>query len=205
MVKMVSFGMIDLMNGPDGATPLEPEELEGLKFKSVRLRAELDQLESINIESGIKWTLKLKDPDILSEAFLRELHKRLLGDIWDWAGSFRKTEKNIGVDPLYIGVEIRTLLDDCNAWLEYSTYPPLEIAVRFHHRLVKIHPFPNGNGRHSRVMADLLCQHKLKINYIDWSGGQNLQQLSERRTSYIAALRKADGHDYSDLISFAQG
>ncbi len=197
--------MNDLMNGPEGATPLEPEELEGLKFKHVRLRPELDQLESINIESGIKWSLKQKDPDILSESFLRDLHKRLLGDVWDWAGKFRQTEKNIGVDPLCIAVELRNLFEDCKAWLEFNSYPPLEIAVRFHHRLVKIHPFPNGNGRHSRIMADLLCKHKLSIDYIDWAAGQNLQQLGERRSSYINALRKSDGHDYSDLIAFAKG
>jgi len=197
--------MSDLMNGPEGATPLEHEELEGLKFKSVTLRPELDQLESINIESGINWAYKQKKPDILCEGFLRDLHKKLLGDVWGWAGTFRKTEKNIGVDPLHISVQLRELFDNCKAWLEFESYPPLEIAVRFHHLLVKIHPFPNGNGRVSRIMTDLLCTHNLGIDQIDWLAGHDLQKLGPRRSAYIQALRAADQYNYTLLMAFASG
>lgn len=197
--------MSELMGGPDGATPLDPDEVEGLKFKSIKTRPALDQLEAVNISSGIRWADKLKEPDLLTEQFIKELHSQLLGEVWDWAGKFRKTERNIGVDPSTIGVELRNLFDDCRTWIEFSSYEPLEIAVRFHHRLVKIHPFPNGNGRHSRIMADLICKHLLNIPAIDWSGGKNLQEQCERRTEYINALRSADGYDYQPLLIFCGG
>jgi Fic-DOC domain mobile mystery protein B len=78
---------------------------------------------------------------------IERLHERLFGDVWDWAGSFRKTGKSIGIEPIHIGVELRTLMDDAKYWVEHKTYPSSEAAIRLHHRLTKIHPFANGNGR----------------------------------------------------------
>ncbi len=172
-----------------------------MKFKHITTRGELDHLEQANIESGLIWLNRKKDYDILTEQFIRELHKMLFGDIWKWAGTFRKTEKNIGINSVHISTQLRLLLDDVHFWIEHKTHSPIEIAVRFHHKLVYIHLFPNGNGRHARIIADVL----LKSNghsEIDWSGGFNLQAMNERRKQYIKALRFADGGDYGPLLSF---
>lgn len=188
------------MNYPEGATPLDPDELEGLKFKHIETREQLDQMEQVNIQQGLIWLDKQKDPEILSIHFCLELHKRLFGEVWDWAGSFRQSEKNIGINPIYISVELKKLLDDVRAWREFKTYTPKESALRFHHRLVKIHVFSNGNGRHSRIMADALLKFIYKFPQMNWSG-QNLQNANEHRKKYIASLRKADAQDYETLLS----
>ncbi len=187
---------------PDGATPLDPDEMEGLKFKHVTTRGQLDHLEQANIQDGLVWLQRNKDTDILNEGFVRELHKRLFGDVWAWTGTFRQTEKNIGIDPVQIGVQLRILLDDTGFWIENGTYEPLEAAVRFHHRLVYVHVFPNGNGRHARIMADAMLTKLLKVDPIDWAGGYDLQAMNERREQYIQALRAADGGDIKLLMRF---
>jgi len=188
---------------PDGATGLEPEEREGLKFKHVTTRAQLDHLEQANIQEGLNWLARRRKGDLLDESFVRELHRRLFGQVWAWAGSFRQTEKNIGVDPLQISVQLRMLLDDAKYWSEHETYPPQEACLRFHHRLVYIHLFPNGNGRHARIMADVLMEELYRGEPINWGGGYDLQAMNERRSAYIQALRLADQGDYSALFEFA--
>ena len=192
----------NLVDYPDGATPLDPDELDGLKFKHVSTRGELDQLEQVGITEGLKWLDKQKNPDVLSEAFVLDLHKRLFGSVWKWAGTFRRTEKNIGVDPIQVAIQLRQLLDDAKYWVGHGTYSPKELAARFHHKLVFIHPFPNGNGRHARIMADAVLTKLLNEPAIDWAGGYRLEAMNERRNQYIAALRAADGHDISALLEF---
>jgi len=194
--------MSEGMDFPDGATPLNPDEMEGLRFKHVSTRGELDQLEQANITEGMTWLDKKKTPDVLTEAFVCNLHKQLFGDVWEWAGSFRKTEKNIGVDPFQIAIQLRQLLADVRYWIENDTYPPKELAARFHHRLVSIHSFPNGNGRHARIMADAVLTKLMDEPAIDWAGGYKLENMNERRNEYIAALRAADRHDLSALLKF---
>ena len=192
----------NLVDYPDGATPLDPGELDGLKFKHVGTRGELDQLEQAGIIEGLKWLDKQKNPDVLSEAFVLDLHKRLFGSVWKWAGTFRRTEKNIGVDPIQVAIQLRQLLDDTKYWVEHGTYSPTELAARFHHKLVFIHPFSNGNGRHARIMADAVLTKLLNEPAIDWAGGYGLEAMNERREQYIGALRAADGHDFSALLEF---
>ena len=133
-----------------GQTPLSEEEKEGLLIKSITTRGELDELEQLNIEKAIEWTLnhKFNKEKILTEEFIKSVHKKMLGDVWEWAGKFRRSEKNIGIDWTKISVELRMLLDDTKYWISNNTYSPDEIAIRFKHRLVSIHCFPNGNGRH---------------------------------------------------------
>jgi Fic-DOC domain mobile mystery protein B len=191
-----------LVDYSDGATPLDPDELDGLKFKHVSTRGELDQLEQASITEGLEWLDKQKNPDVLSEAYVLELHKRLFGSVWKWAGIFRRTEKNIGIDPTQIAIQLRQLLDDAKYWVEHGTYSPKELAARFHHKLVFIHPFPNGNGRHARIMADAVLTKLLNEPAIDWAGGYRLEAINERRDQYIAALRAADRHDFSALLEF---
>ena len=187
---------------PDGATPLDVDEIEGLRFTHITTRGELDQLEQANIVEGMQWLKKQKNADILSEGFVRDLHKRLFGQVWKWAGSFRKTEKNIGVDPLQIAIQLRQQLDDTRYWIEHETFPPMELVVRFHHKLVLIHLFPNGNGRHARIMADAILTKLMGEPAIDWAGGYKLENMSKRRDQYIVALRAADKHDFSKLLEF---
>ncbi len=193
--------MIENMQYPDGATPLDPNELGGLKHKHITTQGELDQLEQANIESGLRW-LGRQRAHILTDDFAITLHKRLFGDVWDWAGTFRKTGKSIGIDAIHIPVELRTLMGDAKYWADNKTYPPAEAAVRLHHRLVKIHPFPNGNGRHARIMADTVLDRVYKAKPIDWAGGHDFQKMNKRRTAYIAALKAADQDDIGPLMKF---
>ncbi len=187
---------------PEGATPLDPDELEGLKFKHVTTRGELNELEQANVESGLLWLNRRRSKDVLTEEFVRELHRRLFGDVWRWAGCFRQSEKNIGIDPVQIGVQLRIFLDDARYWAENGAYSPLEAAARFHHRLVQIHCFPNGNGRHARIMADVYLQQRFSHPPIDWAAGCDLMKSNKRRDEYIAALSAADGGDYEPLLAF---
>jgi Fic-DOC domain mobile mystery protein B len=187
---------------PEGATPLDLDELAGLRFRHVSTRGELDQLEQAGITDGIKWLAKQKKPDVLSEAFVCELHRKLFGSVWLWAGTFRRTEKNIGVDPIQVAIQLRQLLDDAKYWVEHGTYESKELAARFHHKLVYIHPFPNGNGRHARIMADAILTKLLNEPVIDWAGNYRLEAMNERRNEYIAALRAADGDEFSPLLKF---
>ena len=194
--------MNDVMDYPAGATPLDPDEMEGLHHKQVTTRGELDELEQANLDEGMQWLKRQKNPDVLTEGFVRDLHKRLFGKVWKWAGQFRRTEKNIGVDPVQIAVQLRQLLDDARYWIDSDTYSPKELAARFHHRLVFIHLFPNGNGRHSRIMADAVLTKLMGEPAIDWAGGSKLEQMNERRSEYIAALRAADAGNMGDLLNF---
>ena len=143
---------------PDGQTPLDEDEKEGLKIKSITIQKELDEFEQLTIEKAVEWTIrtKFKPEKILTEKFIKDLHKKMYGDVWKWAGEFRKTEKNIGIQWTQIGIALKNLIDDTKYWIENNSYPPEEIAIRFKHRIVSIHCFPNGNGRHSRIMADII-------------------------------------------------
>lgn len=196
--------MSNIFEEPDGATLLDPDEMEGLRFKHILTRGQLDELEQANIQNGLKWLSKQKAPDVLSEGFVRELHKKLFGEVWLWAGTFRKTEKSIDIDPIQISIQLRQLLDDAAYWIENKTFPSKELAGRFHHKLVYIHLFPNGNGRHSRIMADAILTKILGEAPIDWAGGYQLEKINERRTQYITALRQADGYNFEPLIEFIE-
>lgn len=187
---------------PHGATPLDPDELDGLRFKHVTTRTELNELEQVNVQRGLSWVKRRRKGEILSEQFVRELHRKLFGEVWSWAGDFRQTEKNIGVDPIQIAIQLRTLLDDALYWAENDTYAALEAAARFHHRLVQIHCFANGNGRHARIMADIFLEECLEHAPIDWAAGHDLLNSNVRRTAYIEALRTADAGIYESLLSF---
>jgi len=190
-----------VMDYPDGATPLDPDELEGLKFPHIETRGELDQLEQQNIQEAYNWlSRQRKYKDFISVDFLKALHEKLFGSVWSWGGSFRHSDKNIGVDHFTISVELRHLLDDARFWVENKTYSREEFAARFHHRLVKIHPFANGNGRHARIMTDVILEKVLGVAPVNW--GTRLGTDGEHRQKYIQALRAADNNDYRQLIEF---
>lgn len=193
---------MDIFEADDNSTPLTAEEKDGLKLKWITLRSELNEAEARNIAQAQVWLMSNKNKDIYSDTFLRELHKKMFGNVWKWAGTYRNSERNIGVAPYQIPIKLMQLFDDVKFWIENKTYSNREIAVRLHHKLVQIHPFPNGNGRVSRLMADLVLE-KLEGSKLYW-GNTNLVNVSEVRSSYIAALRKADAGDYSDLMEFTQ-
>jgi Fic-DOC domain mobile mystery protein B len=188
-----------------GQTPIDEEEKDELKIKTISTRGELDEFEQANIEKAIEWSLKanLTLEKILTIEFIKDVHRRMFNEVWGWAGNFRKTDKNIGVDKFIIPQELRKLIDDCKYWIENKTYPDDEIAIRFKHRLVKIHPFPNGNGRHSRICADILISKGLKKEIFSW-GGKKLTDRSETRDKYLEAIYKADGENIHPLIEFAR-
>ena len=191
---------MDIFEADDNSTPLTAEEKDGLKLKWIILRSELNEAEARNIAQAQVWLMSNKNKDIFSDTFLRELHKKMFGDVWKWAGVYRTSERNIGVAPYQIPIKLMQLFDDVKFWIENKTYSNRGIAVRLHHKLVQIHPFPNGNGRVSRLMADLVLE-KLEGTKLYW-GNTNLVNVSEVRSSYIAALRKADAGDYTDLMEF---
>ncbi len=187
----------------DGATPLDYEGLKGLLPTHITTRGELDFLEMENINQAIIWSENLKTNDILNIEFICKLHKKMFSNVWNWAGKFRKSKKNIGIPYIQIAVELQKLCDDSQAWLEYDTYPPDEFAVRFHHRLVFIHPFSNGNGRHARLMADLILEKLFTTEVFSW-GEQSIANNNKIREKYIKALKLADEHDYSQLLEFVR-
>jgi Fic-DOC domain mobile mystery protein B len=193
--------MTDVFEEPDEATPLTAEENRELIPAHITYRRELNEAEQENIGRAQDWALgRRRDP--VSEKFVKELHRRMLGEVWRWAGKFRASERNLGIAFYEIPAALRQLLDDIKAWIEYRTYPPDEIAVRFHHRLVQIHAFPNGNGRHARLMADLLVMRLGGVRF-SW-GSFNLQDAGAVRKRYIAALQAADNHDINPLLEFAR-
>lgn len=187
---------------PEGATPLGPDEFLGLKHKHITTRGELDELEQANIQEGLLWIGARKRGDILEESFVRTLHRRLFGGVWDWAGTFRQRDMNIGIDPFQIAQQLTMLLGNARVWADEEVFTPLEAAARFHHRMVEIHPFPNGNGRHARIAADVLLKQYYDHAPIDWASGHDLQTENEHRDRYIASLRAADAGNFEPLLSF---
>ena len=189
----------------DGQTPIDDEEKDGLLIPTIATRCELDEFEQQNIEQAVQWTLgrSFKPELIFTEHFIRKVHKRMYANVWAWAGEFRKTNKNIGIDKWQISSALKYLLDDANYWHEYNIFTPDEIAVRFKHRLVSIHCFPNGNGRHSRLMADIIIDKIYKQPVFSW-GANSLSSEVEARATYLKAVKTADRGDYSLLLAFVR-
>jgi Fic-DOC domain mobile mystery protein B len=188
----------------EGNTPLSAEEQAEL-IPNLAIKEELNEWERQNILEAYAWALapgSLRRHDPLAESYIRELHFRMFDQTWKWAGVYRTTEKNIGVPHHEIREGIGALLGDARYWLEHKTYSPDELAIRFHHRLVLIHPFANGNGRHARLMADVLAQRQERPVF-SW-GGENLAREGNFRQRYIDALQTADGGDIGPLLAFAR-
>jgi Fic-DOC domain mobile mystery protein B len=188
---------------PEGATAIDPDEAEGLIPDHILVRQDLDEWEQRNIIGAITWLEKTSPTEIINEAFIRKLHRRMFDKVWRWAGTFRKSDKNIGGPWYQIAPRLNNLCEDTRQWIANRTETEDEIATRFHHRLVQIHPFPNGNGRHARLMSDLLLENVLGRPKFTW-GGNNLTDPEEARKRYIAALKAADKHDYQPLLSFVR-
>jgi Fic-DOC domain mobile mystery protein B len=195
-------------NEHSGSTRLSPEEREDLIPSYITFHHELNEAEQENILAATRWLKTrrswLTEPEMVEEGFVCGVHRRMFNRVWRWAGDYRRTNKNIGVPFYEIEVEMRLLVDSAKAWLQYRSYPPDEIALRFHHKLVFIHPFPNGNGRLSRLIADTLIT-KLGSRPFTWGGGADLTDTrGEMRSVYHAALKKADDNEFGDLLRFGR-
>ncbi len=191
---------------PSGATPIDPDELKDLIPDYISTMGELNQLEQSNIADGFVWAGKQDLDDLLSVTFILKLHENMFKQVWKWAGKTRKSNKNIGVMKETIMTDLGILIGNTNFWIDNKTFSNDEIAARFHHRLVQIHVFPNGNGRHARLMTDLLLQ-KLGENKFTWGtlGAHTpLEVEGKTRSDYVAALKKADQDDFKDLIKFVK-
>jgi Fic-DOC domain mobile mystery protein B len=187
---------------PPGATPIDANEAAGLIPSHISLQSELNEWEETNILEGRTWAFGRKRKDLFSERFIKRLHREMFKNTWKWAGQFRTTDKNIGVPTYRIAQDLKNLCDDAEYWTANHTYPDVEIAVRFHHRLDSIHPFSNGNGRHARLMADLIMR-RFGLEPLTW-GRIRLTTPVDTRHRYIKALRAADGQNIQPLINFAQ-
>jgi Fic-DOC domain mobile mystery protein B len=190
----------------DGQTPLDEDEKEGLLIPTIATRGELDEFEQQNIEQAIAWTLSrsFKAENVFTEDFLKAVHKRMYSNVWSWAGKFRNSNKNIGVDKWQIKTALGYLLEDVKYWYAHDTYPPDEITIRFKHRLVSIHCFPNGNGRHSRLMSDIVIEKVFRLPVYTW-GAANLVKHGDQRVAYLKAIKTADAGEIQPLINFARG
>jgi len=188
---------------PEGATPLTADEVEGLVPTHITTRRQIDRWEQDNINEALAWLEGHRPKAILTESFMKLLHKKMFCNVWKWAGQLRQREKNIGVPWYNISVELRTLCDDVDYWIENRTFPADEIAARFHHRLVSIHLFSNGNGRHSRLVADLLLENVLGKPPFTW-GTVDLVKSGDDRKKYIESLVAADRGEYQQLLDFVR-
>jgi Fic-DOC domain mobile mystery protein B len=194
---------VKLTDYPPAATLLEPEDLEKL-IPDLLTRAELNAAEQANILRALLWarTNRALRTELLSIGGFQRLHREMFRAVWRWAGEIRSRELNIGVEAYRIREEIPKLCGDVGYWIEHGTYPWPELAVRFHHRLVWIHPFLNGNGRHARLASDLLLEYQGEPP-LSWGGDVGLVEASPGRAEYIAALRDADRGSYERLLEFA--
>ena len=196
---MISYHYIE------GQTPLDEDEKRDL-IPTLITREDLDAFEQENILEARKWIMQksvLAKQDIFTEKFILNLHKRMYGHVWKWAGTYRKSNKNIGIEYYLVPTELRQLLDYATYWLEHETYSITDLAVIFHHRLVKIHLFPNGNGRHARLCTDVIVA-KYGGDKLTWGGNSDLTKPDDIRKAYIAALREADAGNYEPLLAFAR-
>jgi Fic-DOC domain mobile mystery protein B len=191
----------------DGNTPIRPEEADQL-IPRISTISELNEYEALNILSARDWaldgrTMKLLDP--LVELYFRDLHRRMFDSVWKWAGTYRQTERNIGCDPREIAQLIPQLLGNTRYWLENKTFPTDEALLRFHHQLTRIHPFANGNGRHARMIVDVVAIRYGRAEFT-WGAGKDLAARSNARNGYLAALRALDENenDVKPLLEFAR-
>jgi len=199
----MALGPAPLSSDADGQTPLDPDETGGLIPRHLITQGDLNDWEQQNILRAVKWLRRTKFREALSEAFCRELHRRMFDNTWVWAGTYRLSNKNIGCDWPLIPMKLKQLLDNAQYWLDHQSYAPDEAAARFHHALVLIHPFPNGNGRHARLAVDTLLR-QVGQRPFSWGSKANLQGSGEVRNRYIAALRAADASDFAPLLAFVR-
>ena len=194
----------DLWQDEPGQTPLTEEEKLQLR-PSLTTRAQLNAAERLNTHAARLWAMRkagLRRPDLITDAFARELHRRMFNQVWKWAGKYRTSDRNLGWEWPRLPEGMRVLFDDARCWDEHATHSTVEVAVRLHHRMVVIHPWPNGNGRHARLCADIIVAARGGPP-LTWGAKLDLAQPGSARTHYLAALQAADRGNYTELLAFA--
>lgn len=186
---------------PRGATPLDPDETKGLIPTHITTMEQLNEWEQANILDAEEWAFSARKRDPFTDRYVRELHHRMFRSTWEWAGKYRLSDKNIGVSWKMIPQAVRNVCEDAKAWIEFDSYAEVEIAVRLHLRMVQVHPFPNGNGRHARLLADVVIE-RLGKPRLTW-GNADLQARGSARAKYLTALKAADGGVIVPLLDFA--
>lgn len=194
--------MVTAFVDAEGATPLDPDEVRGLIPAHIATQADLNAWEEANILQGARWAARQRKRELLDEGFVRDLHRKMFDRTWRWAGTFRSSNKNIGVDWTQISLRLRGLLDNTLHQIEHRVAEPDEMAVRYHHQLVWIHAFPNGNGRHARLMTDELALRLARPRFT-W-GSNSLARSGNPRARYLDALRAADAGEVAPLLRFAR-
>lgn len=188
-----------------GATPLSEEDLEGLRIPSITTHGELNEAEAANIIRGQDWALRTRRArlaDMLSHTFLQRLHEAMLGELWTWAGEYRGRDTRIGVPHPQVPESLHTVLEDARTGLKHTTYSPEEFAIRLHYRIVTVHPFRNGNGRHARMVGDVALIRHFNRPAFPW-GRSPIRTADAVRQAYRDAVVAADHHDFLPLLAFA--
>jgi Fic-DOC domain mobile mystery protein B len=194
---MNSHNLIDR----DGSTPLDHDQIKGIRFAHLTTMGELDELEDENIQRGLEWLNHQKTKDYLSIEFLCKLHEKLFGEVWKWAGKFRTVEVNISKYRHHdVRPQLHNFFEDIKLWISGGKMSWDEISAEMHHRLVTIHPFPNGNGRTTRIFTEYV-QKRNQQQVTSWGSTRKIDQ-KKRRDDYIKALRLADIGDFRALIDF---
>lgn len=192
-------------DAPEGATPLDPDEAEGLLPDHIATVEQLNAWEQLNIAQAWTWAMsgrRRSVPEVLSVRYAEALHRRMFDHTWSWAGRYRSTAKNIGLPQQQVRVALRERITDTALWIEQSVYDADESAARLHHQLVLVHPWPNGNGRWARLMSDSLLHAQRRVPFT-W-GGAALQEPGQARRAYLAALRAADRGEFGPLLGFVR-
>ena len=192
---------------PIGATPGGDTSgllLEHLSTTTARNAAETEAISRAYDKYVFRARRKKQGTEWLTDDFIRRVHADMLGTIWEWAGKYRQTKFNLGVDPHLIREQIKLFTEDFLYWNgTESTMSVIEIAARIQHRLTNIHPFTNGNGRHARLITDIFL-HSRKLPIPQWPQIQLMAQGNEIGEQYITAMKKADNGDINDLIQFIE-
>ncbi len=188
---------------PEGATPLD--EISGLLRSEITTRSQLDGAEALNILNAEDWIERGRLGGVFTMGFYEQLHRRMFDEVWEWAGQLRSVtgaRPNIGVSPERVPMELgRVAMEYNREWEKYHEDSLLPFVAKYHHALVLVHPFDNGNGRWSRLACDVIVKRLAKETPITWAT-DTLNVQSDERTRYIAALRSADEHDYQPLIDY---
>ncbi len=188
---------------PQKEIPLAPHLVKDLIPSHITNRADLDQWEQDNINEALAWVEKHRRKDILNELFMRRLHQKMFCNVWRWAGKMRQSEVDLGVPSTRISMELKSLSLNVKHWIQTGAFEPDEIAARFHYRLVFIRPFVNGNGRHARLLTDILLENALGRPNFSWGQTQLAPQGLDRKM-YIESLVAANQKSYRPLLEFVR-
>jgi Fic-DOC domain mobile mystery protein B len=193
----------EITDQPEGATPLD--DISGLLRRDITTRGQLDEAETLNILGAVDWIERGRLRDVFTVDFYERLHSRMYDDVWEWAGDLRSVtgaRPNIGVPPEMVPIELGRVAMEFNwEWQNSDQTNLLPFIAKYHHALVWVHPFNNGNGRWSRLACDVVMKRLAKKPLITWAT-DTLNVDSGERSQYINALKMADDFDLAPLVEY---